>query len=364
MMELAEHIEALLLENDCVIVPGLGGFIAHSTSAKRVEEENLFIPPARVLGFNPQLKLNDGILVQSYMEAYDTNFSDATKMVEKQVAELIALLHEEGKVELENIGELHYTIYNTYEFLPYNNKVVTPSLYGLDAFEMKSLSAIRQNKEEVLTPTLLIPEKKPVELKINRSFLRNAVAVAAAVIFFFVFSTPIQNTDIEKNNYAKLLPTEIFEKMEKQSLAMTPVVKEGKAEPRKIVAAQRPQQKVTADEAKICKPVAVKEIKISNPNNEVKPSGTKSPRSVASTQVSSAQKGNFYIIVTGGISLKSAQTIAADLQAQGYKDAKALNNDGKVRVSIMSYATRQEATKQLMKIRENEKYKNAWLLAL
>ena len=33
MIELAKHIEVLLLENDCVIVPGLGGFIAHSEGA-------------------------------------------------------------------------------------------------------------------------------------------------------------------------------------------------------------------------------------------------------------------------------------------------------------------------------------------
>lgn len=33
MIELAKHIEVLLLENDCVIVPGLGGFIAHNRPA-------------------------------------------------------------------------------------------------------------------------------------------------------------------------------------------------------------------------------------------------------------------------------------------------------------------------------------------
>lgn len=84
MIELAQHIEVLLLENDCVIVPGFGGFIAHYAPAMRVAEENLFLPPTRTIGFNPQLTLNDGVLVQSYMAVYDTNFSDATKMVEKR----------------------------------------------------------------------------------------------------------------------------------------------------------------------------------------------------------------------------------------------------------------------------------------
>lgn len=31
MIELAQHIEVLLLENDCVIVPGFGGFVAYYT---------------------------------------------------------------------------------------------------------------------------------------------------------------------------------------------------------------------------------------------------------------------------------------------------------------------------------------------
>ena len=55
MIELSQHIETLLLENDCVIVPRLGGFVAHYQPATYVEEEQLFLPPVRIVGFNPQL---------------------------------------------------------------------------------------------------------------------------------------------------------------------------------------------------------------------------------------------------------------------------------------------------------------------
>ena len=80
MIELAQHIEALLLENDCVIVPGLGGFVAHYTPAMRVAEENTFLPL-------PHHRLQSAtederrLLVQSYMAVYDTDFSDATRIV-------------------------------------------------------------------------------------------------------------------------------------------------------------------------------------------------------------------------------------------------------------------------------------------
>ena len=64
MNELSRHIEVLLFENDCVIIPNFGGFVTHYTPSKRDVKENLFIPPTRVIGFNDQLKLNDGLLVQ------------------------------------------------------------------------------------------------------------------------------------------------------------------------------------------------------------------------------------------------------------------------------------------------------------
>ena len=144
MIELSRHIETLLLENDCVIVPDFGGFVAHYNPATYIEEENIFLPPTRTIGFNSQLKMNDGLLVQSYMAVYGTNFPDATRMVNKEVQNLVACLHENGKVELPNIGEISYTVHGTCNFTPYDNRMTTPGLYGLDSFEIKPLAALHK----------------------------------------------------------------------------------------------------------------------------------------------------------------------------------------------------------------------------
>lgn len=345
MIELAQHIEVLLLENDCVIVPGFGGFVAHYSPATRIKEENIFLPPTRTIGFNPQLKLNDGVLVQSYMSAYDTSFADASRIVEKEVNEFIGLLHEEGKAHLDNIGEIHYNIYGNYEFVPYDYKITTPSLYGLDSFEMHELSVLQQ-KEKVWIPAHPEKEKKTFEISINRAYLRNAAAMIAAIVLFFAFSTPVENTDVQKNNYAQLLPSELFEQIEKQSVAVTPVYVKGNAmqQVKKISATTSTSstktsstKKYTANKVKTSKPIAVREVKV-----------TKHP---------------FHIIVAGGISLKDAEAIATQLKSKGFANAKALNMDGKVRVSINSFDNRDEATKQLLELRKNETYKNAWLLA-
>ena len=64
-----------------------------------------------------------------------------------------------------------------------------------------------------------------------------------------------------------------------------------------------------------------------------------------------------------GISMKDAEAMANQLKEKGFAEAKALNTAGKVRVSIRSFDNREEATKQLLELRKNETYKNAWLLA-
>ncbi len=362
MIELAQHIETLLLENDCVIVPGFGGFVAHYSPATRIKEENIFLPPTRTIGFNPQLKLNDGVLVQSYMSAYDTSFADASRIVEKEVNEFIGLLHEEGKAHLDNIGEIHYNVYGNYEFIPYDSKITTPSLYGLDFFEMQELSVLQQ-KEKVWIPTHLEKEKKTFEISINRAYLRNAAAMIAAIVLFFAFSTPVENTDVQKNNYAQLLPSELFEQIEKQSVAVTPVYVKSEAmqQAKKLSASSTKAsstKKHTADKVKTSKPIAVKEVKVAK-------QGTSATTAATAPAVKSQKSVNhpFHIIVAGGISLKDAEAIATQLKSKGFANAKALNMDGKVRVSISSFDNRNEATKQLLELRKNETYKNAWLLA-
>ena len=375
MIELAQHIEALLLENDCVIVPGLGGFVAHYASATRVKEENIFLPPTRIIGFNPQLKMNDGLLVQSYMSVYGTNFSDATKMVERKVDELIATLHEDGKIDLPNVGEVRYTIHNTFDFAPYDNKITTPYLYGLDAFEMQELSALEKPSTENVAaysvPAAIKKEKRTFSIKFNRAYLTNAAAVVAAIVLSFFFSTPIENTEVVEENYAKLLPDELFEKIEKQSLAITPIVVKQNTPTRKSANKQKGTQK------KVVAPVAVREVKVgktpavsteaqakTETSKAVVTSETpkQNVQPVAAKQSVATPKSPYHIIIASVGTEQDAEAMAAQLVAKGFSTAKAIVGDGKMRVSIESCGTEVEAYQALARIRQNEMYKNAWVL--
>jgi len=382
MIELAQHIEVLLLENDCVIVPGLGGFVAHYTPAMRVAEENVFLPPTRIIGFNPQLKMNDGLLVQSYMAVYDTDFSDATRIVEKEVAYIFTILHEEGKVDLPNIGELHYSIHGTYDFAPYDYKITTPYLYGLDSFEMQELVELKKTYMEktIRYSVPVVPEdkKRKFEFKFNRSYLSNAVAMIAVVALFFFLSTPIENTEVVEGNYAQLLPNELFEMIEKESLAINPIVVSRKADTPKASA----QKNTGRKSKKKVVPVAVREVKVGQANAQNAPVVSQPKQQAAevssSTSVTtksevqkttagtvapslvSAQK--YHVIIASVGTEKDAEAMAKQLIEKGYPHAKAIVGDGKMRVSIESCSTKTEAYQALNRVRQNERYKNAWVL--
>lgn len=146
MIELAKHIEVLLLENDCVIVPGLGGFIAHNRPAEFKKSANVFCPPVRTIGFNPQLVMNDGLLVQSYMQAYNTDFPDATRKIEKVVSDIKEQLYRNGQAEIENVGTLYYTMNGVYGFEPFANTFFNPHLYGLGSFTLSPLTELSELK--------------------------------------------------------------------------------------------------------------------------------------------------------------------------------------------------------------------------
>ena len=382
MIELAQHIEVLLLENDCVIVPGLGGFVAHYTPAMRVAEENVFLPPTRIIGFNPQLKMNDGLLVQSYMAVYDTDFSDATRIVEKEVAYIFTALHEEGKVDLPNIGELRYSIHGTYDFAPYDHKITTPYLYGLDSFEMQELAELKKPYMEktIRYSVPVVPEdkKRRVEIKFNRSYLSNAVAMIAVVALFFFLSTPIENTEVVEGNYAQLLPNELFEMIEKESLVINPIVVSRKADIPEASTQKNMRQKAK----KKVVPVAVREVKVGQTNAQNAPVVSQPKQQVAevssSTSVTtkseiqkttagtvapslvSAQK--YHVIIASVGTEKDAEAMAKQLIEKGYPHAKAIVGDGKMRVSIESCGTETEAYQALNRVRQNETYKNAWVL--
>lgn len=387
MIELAKHIEYLLLENDCVIVPGLGGFIAHFQSAHYEESEDLFYPPIRTVGFNPQLTMNDGLLAQLYMQVYHTDFSDANRKIADVVANLKETLYEEGVVNMPGVGALHYTISNTYEFHPAESGVISPFLYGLDSFRMQKLGELREElpllESHEEPKTVALPEKKYKEIRLSPNWWRHAVAVAVAAVLFFALSVPVENTYVDKGSYASLGTDCLFDAIRSNSMAMTLVPSEPQTKKSRQlppvtvkvekVAVQAPKQETSKNvESK-----AVKEAPKEKANNDkaakaentaktgkaVKQTASASPK-VTATQPSVTKKAsrNYHIIVASLPTDADARQMLKEYRKQGYAEPEVIKGGGRFRISLCSYSDKAEAYRKLGELKKEEAFKSAWML--
>ena len=382
MIELAKHIEILLLGNDCVIVPELGGFITHYQPAHYEEDEGMYLPPTRTVGFNPQLTMNDGLLTQSYMQAYHTDFPDAVRKIAEEVDSLKKTLHQEGVVEMSGIGKLHYTIHETYEFHPNENGILSPSLYALDAFSIMPLSAEVMEcvpTEEPMRADVL-PVKKRKEYRLNPQWLGNAVAVAVAAFLFFALSIPVENTYVDKGNYASLGTDCLFDAIRSHSMATT----------LKVTEAPQPQVKRTSTPA----PVVVKVEKVAKvekvePKAEVsKPetrTSTPAPKAKKAPEVKKApeiktqpvetpktktpekpvvskKKTRYHIIVASLATRSDAQRMLQEFVAKGYENASIVEGNGRFRISLRRFEDKGAAQTKINALKQNEAYKSAWML--
>ncbi|MBO5135687.1 MAG: SPOR domain-containing protein [Bacteroidaceae bacterium] len=196
MIELSRHIENLLLDHDCVIVPDLGGFVAHYVSASWKEDEQLFLPPYRNVGFNPSLLLNDGLLVHSYMQVYDASYVDASRMIEDAVREVKTELQESGECDLRGIGHFVYKTDGNIEFQPYEAGLPAPSLYGLYSYSLNfgsqnNIVKLETNKKSEEIETVARDNKEyAFTFKVNRELVNYISAAVVAVMFYFLWAVP------------------------------------------------------------------------------------------------------------------------------------------------------------------------------
>lgn len=214
MMELRRHIEILLLSHDCVIVPNLGGFMAHHVAARYDKADGMFIPPCRLLGFNAQLNMSDSVLAQSYADAYDLSFPEAVRRVEHEVSLLKERIAKNGRYDFAGLGTLSVNSDGRYEFEPCPAGILTPSLYGFGAFEMPLLRHAVPSQVVLDTKPMSIihpasthrnsklatimsqindnyqpSEEKTISIKV--SLLRNLAVTAVAAVALILFARPV-----------------------------------------------------------------------------------------------------------------------------------------------------------------------------
>ena len=362
--QLERHIEILLLSNDCVMVPGLGGFMTHHVCSTYSENDHQMFPPLRTLGFNPKLKANDNLLAQSYVEAFDISYPEAMQRIEDEVGELRERLNNDGKYVLNDIGTLTVNDEGNIEFTPIKAGLLTPELYALDSVSVKMLSELSSMKvanaknsesEEAKAPVIdintqnnnkevqVVEDDNDDSIKVKISLIRNIAAVAIALIGFFLFTSPLANGNY-KMNMSNLNTDLLYQIMPKT------MVTEGVNDAKPVIAESNvPAEKVDEATTANVSPVEEKQVAVEKEINN------KELNAVPS-------KKTYSLVLASHFSKANGDAFLEAIHKDGFTIAKIVEVNNNRKILYGEYDSEAKAYEELNKLHSNKFFKQAWVI--
>mgnify|MGYP003289682639 CR=1 FL=1 len=142
---LSKMVKELILDNDRVVLPGLGSFVAEIVPSTFSDKGYTINPPYRRLYFRSKPDEGDG-LVKFYAETNNIDQTMAERIIRDFVAELKTLLHTRKTVVFPGLGRLRATKENNVFFVADEDLDIYPAGFGL---EPVSLKTHQETKEEV-----------------------------------------------------------------------------------------------------------------------------------------------------------------------------------------------------------------------
>lgn len=325
MNEMVSHIEFLLHEHNCVIIPEFGGFVVNTMPSRR-DGVATFLAPTCELVFNRDLTHNDGLLAQSYMKSDRLTFEAAMQRIAHAVEELKSQLRDTHRVEMQKLGSFVMSDENRFTFMPAH--FVRPSLFGLNRATLRPL---------VQMQSPAVPVKEVATGRGQR--FASVAAVAAAMILLMMFLLPVSDTNKERQSAQMIGDTSLFgnkaSKQHAQEVAQSDILTANATDSSPAL----PIAETAAIEASVEAPAETP------------------------TQML-ADAGPHYYVVVGVYELPQvAQKMIETLQNEGFAEVGSLKRSGRIDVYAASFTDGAEAQAFLQKVYKNyPTHSDAWIL--
>ena len=175
-MRLEKYIYQLLFQHDCIVVPKLGAFISHPSSASINPEEHILYPPYKSIKFTSSILQNDGLLEKTYVAKENLNIDEARTILEADIKEWKNRLDKGESIFIDKIGALKKG--EEIFFEPNTNQNLFAEKYGF----------------KPLKPNLIIAQTTEIPVEENKrnwsSLLAAASIIPIIVGGYFYFNTP------------------------------------------------------------------------------------------------------------------------------------------------------------------------------
>ncbi|MCM1517499.1 MAG: hypothetical protein NC117_02520 [Pseudoflavonifractor sp.] len=201
MVSICDHIEYLIGCHDCVVVPGLGAFVAQYQSARVDTVAMAVVPPSRSVAFNPSINHNDGLLVTSVMRRESVTYDKAEQVVTREVEAMRHQLEADGEVSVGRLGLMRRNVAGSPIFVPSALDYVSGRYYGLQP--VKAVPVIREVREAAVAAAVTERRHDVIYLPISRNIFKIAASVALILGLGFTLSTPVI-VDRSADSYASI----------------------------------------------------------------------------------------------------------------------------------------------------------------
>jgi hypothetical protein len=324
MNQLFSHIEFLLHDYNCVIIPGFGGFVVNTISPQR-DGIAAFHAPACELVFNRDLTHNDGLLAQSYMKNSSMTFESVMQKIEQDVYSLKQQLREQRHVDMGKLGS--FDMHGDRRFVYTPGTFVRPALFGLTRVALKPLIQ--------MTPPVPVRESAG-RRKWRRNIATTAVGVVAVALLMFIL--PVSDSAVVRQSARMISETGWLQPKAPQPVNNSTVV---------------------ADETANEPAAETEEPTIAVPDAEI----IDAPEGAAVEEEIADDLPRYYIVMGVFRKMESAQRITRLLHNEGFHQTGWLNRAGRIDVYAASFSDRAAAGVYLREVHKKfPAHADAWIL--
>jgi len=231
---LSKMVKELILDNDRVVLPGFGAFVAEIVPSTFSDKGYTINPPYRKLYFRTGTQ-EDSALVEFYARSNDVDLAVAYKVVSDFVAELKTVLFRRQTVIFPGLGRLRATKENAVFFVADEDMDIYPDGFGLEPISLKTHVETPQEISEAVAQLKAIVEEPVVEETV-------AEQVEEPVVEEMPVEEPVEEPVAEEQPMEIPVAEEIAEPVEEEIAepVAEPVAEEVEAVPETVTGQKKP----------------------------------------------------------------------------------------------------------------------------
>lgn len=138
-IDLNRELAALFYEHESVHLPGIGGFVLRDTPAEVDPVQGKVEAPSRQLVFDPNLVIDDGLLLTRLREEHQLSQAAAERQIKEFVAQIKSTLEQGELFTFAGIGRLYRNYNGELQFLA-DGRNFSADTFGLAPVELQTVT--------------------------------------------------------------------------------------------------------------------------------------------------------------------------------------------------------------------------------